>query len=224
MKTSKAQRLVLWMGIVGAFAVMVSSVSFFHTVVDVPGLYNADALRARLEGIPLQAIDGAVMTLAMAIPLIISGVGGWMMELRDAPRMARVLLWGGTITWVLTIGTLVASLRIISAGMARAGGAVQWPAELLSTLQWAAWLPIGMTWLLWGGIATWIASGRSPMPSDWWRVSPAPLLALCLGLSWVASFALPDLAPALYAASPWFALALSFIALVAYRWRHPLDA
>lgn len=223
MKTSKVQRLFLWMGIVGAFAAMVSSISFFHISVDASGLYSADALRARLERVPLQAVDGAVMTLAMSIPLLVSGVGGWMMELREAPRTVRVLLWGGTIVWVLTIGTFVASLRIISAGIARAGGDVQWPAELLSTLQWAAWVPLVFTWLLWGGIGAWIASGRSPMPRSWARLSPAPLLVLFLGLSWIASFALPHLAPAMLAAAPWLALAVSFLALLAYRWRNPLD-
>lgn len=224
MKTSKAQRLFLWMGIVGAFAAMVSSISFFHISVDAAGLYRADALRARLEQVPLQAVDGAVMTLAMSIPLLISGVGGWMMELREAPRTVRVLLWGGTIAWVLTIGTFVASLRIISAGIARAGTEVQWPAELLSTLQWAAWIPMTITWVLWGGVTAWIASSRSPMPASWARLSPAVLLVLFYGLSWIASFAVPHVAPALFAAAPWLALALSFAALIAYRWRNPLDA
>lgn len=224
MKTSKVQRLFLWMGIVGAFAAMVSSISFFHISVDASGLYSADALRARLERVPLQAVDGAVMTLAMSIPLLISGVGGWMMELRRVPRTVRVLLWGGTIAWVLSIGTLVASLRIISAGIARAGGEVQWPAGLLSTLQWAAWIPIGMTWLLWGGVGVWIASGRSPMPKGWARLSPAPLLVVFFALSWAVSLALPNLAPALFAAAPWLALSISFVALLAYRWRNPSEA
>lgn len=222
MRTSKAQRLFLWMGIVGAFAMIVSALTFFHVATDTMEVYTAEALGARLEAVPLHTMDTVVLTVTMSIPLLLAGFGAWMTELRVLSRSDRAILWGGAIAWVLSVAAFVAALRMASAGASKMGESVVWPADLLQTLAWLAWIPGGLTVALWGGIGVWILSGRAPVPSDWARWSPAGWMLWFFAVAFVAKAFAWSYAPALFAVAPWGALAMSAGLLLAHRWRTPL--
>lgn len=212
MTTEKAQRLFLWMGIVGAFAMAVSSISFFYGASSDVELYSASGLRQRLESLSLSTIDSIVMTVAMSIPLLLAGVGGVMMSFRRLKRGTRAIVWGAVLVWVLSIAAFVASLRIVAAGVARTGAGALWPPELMQSLQWMAWIPVGSTLLLWGGFTLWVATGTSPLPKSAVKTTPFVLMLPILFVGLLSEALQLSFAPAVYAAAPWAAVLL-FIAL-----------
>lgn len=202
---------------------MVAAISFFHVPIEARGVVSAEALRQRLEAVPLQTVDGAVMTAAMAVPLLIAGFGALMMEVRGISRSERVALWAGAIGWVLTLGAFVAALRMVSAGVAQMGGEVVWPPELLATLEWLAWIPGGLTLALWGGIGVWVGAGRAPVPAGWARYTPIVWMLFFWAVASAARWVVPSIAAMLYTAAPWAAFGMSTLVLMAYRWNRPID-
>lgn len=203
MTTEKAQRLFLWMGMVGALAMAVASVSFFAGAQLDAELYSAAGLRERLEHHSLGAIDSMVMTVAMAVPLLLAGVGGVMMSFSALKRSTRAILWGAVLVWVLTIAAFVASLRIVAAGVARTGTGALWPPELMQSLQWMAWIPVGSTLLLWGAFTLWVATGTSPLPKTELKFTPFVLMLPFLFVGLLSEALQLSFAPAVYAAAPW---------------------
>lgn len=223
MKTTQAQRLLLFMGLVGAFAILMASWAVFGVPVETTGIYGVEGLRARMEAVQPGTVDLAFLIAVMSLPLMVGGITGFMLELRKTEKRVRWSMMGGVAVWILTIAAFVGAVRILGAGLEHLPADTEWPAEMETIFNGLSWLAIGSTMLLWLGLSLSIARGALPVPRQWVWLSPGVLLVAFLALAWVKGLVTGEPATRELVLAPWAALMVSFAALLVVRWRKGLE-
>lgn len=222
MKTTQAQRLLLFMGIVGAFALLMSSLAFFGAPVGDVGLYSVDGLRARIATVPKPSVDLSFLIAMMGLPLLVAGTTGWMLELQSTSKATRWTMMAGVGVWILTLGAFLGGIRITSSALGHLPADVVWPSEIESILRGLSWLARLSTLGLWAGLAWRIWQGALPVPKRWALASPGVVVLGTVALAALWSLWSPQSRAAAFAIAPWAALMVSFASLLIVRLRRPL--
>lgn len=222
MDTRQAQRILLFMGIVGAFAILVASWSVFGVSVETTNIYGVEGIRARLAAVKPGTVELSFLLGILSLPLLVAGTTGWMLELGTAEKRIRWTMMAGIGAWILVEGAFVGAIRILAANIGHLPVDTPWPEELEIILTGLSVLSIGSTFVLWLFLAAAIWLEKLPVPRQWALLSPGVLLVGFLALAWLSGLITGSYPARGYVLAPWLALILSFGSLLVYRVRKPL--